>query len=350
MATIQKRKNKDGTTSFLALVRIKPYKPASKAFSARSDAEAWAERLEKELRAQRRQGAARRDFSRLTVKNLIDEYLADPETAGKRSLATKQDRLSWWVSNFGPEKISDLNVVTLREARQKLQHGRGHATVNRYISEMRSCWNWGRSAGLVVENKTWPMRLMLSEPVGRTRHLSDEELKTLLKEGEKHSPLMYAAIVLSVGCGLRQGELLRLAWSDLDLEKQRLRVMIAKNKEARSVHLPSAAVHALKALKKQPIVGTRVFVTENGEPLKKTTLEARWRKVRDAAGLADFRWHDLRHSCASFLAQSGATLLEIGSVLGHKSPSVTQRYAHLVQGAPVKGHTELDQKLNQSPS
>ena len=58
-------------------------------------------------------------------EELIDEYLADPETAGKRSLATKQDRLSWWVSNFGAEKIGDLNVIGPCEARQKLQHGGG---------------------------------------------------------------------------------------------------------------------------------------------------------------------------------------------------------------------------------
>ncbi|EQD57803.1 Integrase, catalytic core, phage domain protein, partial [mine drainage metagenome] len=49
----------------------------------------------------------------------------------------------------------------------------------------------------------------------------------------------------------------------------------------------------------------------------------RWRTVRAAAGLADFHGHDMRHSCASFLAQQGATLLEIGSVLGHRSPAIT---------------------------
>jgi site-specific recombinase XerD len=63
--------------------------------------------------------------------------------------------------------------------------------------------------------------------------------------------------------------------------------------------------------------------------------------------LRDFRWHDLRHSCASFLAQQGATLLEIASVLGHRSTVVTRRYAHLVQGAPVTGHAALNEKLQQ---
>jgi integrase len=70
---------------------------------------------------------------------------------------------------------------------------------------------------------------------------------------------------------------------------------------------------------------THVFLTDEGEPADKFFLNYRWSKVRTAAGLADFRWHDLRHSCASFLAQNGATLVEIGAVLGHSSPSITEQ-------------------------
>jgi site-specific recombinase XerD len=69
--------------------------------------------------------------------------------------------------------------------------------------------------------------------------------------------------------------------------------------------------------------------------------------VRAAAGLVDFRWHDLRHSCASFLAQNGASLVEIGSVLGHSSPSVTAKYAHMVAGRPITGADKLAAKLQE---
>jgi site-specific recombinase XerD len=70
-----------------------------------------------------------------------------------------------------------------------------------------------------------------------------------------------------------------------------------------------------------------------------------WRETRAAAGLRDFHWHDLRHCCASFLAQNGATLLEIGHVLGHRDLATTLRYSHLVQSKPVTGHAGLDAKL-----
>ena len=93
------------------------------------------------------------------------------------------------------------------------------------------------------------------------------------------------------------------------------------------------------------MLGAHVFTGPRGARLTKPQLETGWRRVRTLAGISDFRWHDLRHTAASFLAQSGASLLEIGAVLGHRSPSVTARYAHMVQGAPVTGHDKVDAKL-----
>jgi integrase len=187
---------------------------------------------------------------------------------------------------------------------------------------------------------------MLKEPRGRVRYLSDAELANLLAAAQKHSSVLHTAILLSLATGVRQGELFRLKWSDVDFARSRVSILETKNDEPRAVHLPAVASEALKVLKRSPVVGQHsVFLDANGVPLDKGRLAARWKPIRTAAGLANFRWHDLRHSCASFLAQHGSTLLEIGSVLGHKSPSSTARYAHMVQGAPVTGHAALDTKL-----
>ena len=346
MATIQKRKNKDRSVSFVAIVRVRPFRPASKAFGTLDAAKTWAKELEEKLRSQRDQGGVREDVTALTVAGLITEFLEDPETQALRYKDSLESLLEWWTTNYGSTKVLQLNVLTLREAREKIRHpGRGPATVNRYLSALRSCWNWGRASGLVPQDKLWPARLMLSEPEGRTRFLSDDELTKLLEAAAANGAVMYAAVLVSLATGVRQGELLRLKWGDVDLSKQRLTVHLAKNKERRSVHLPNSAVEALKALKRATIVGAHIFTLDTGEPLEKHSLEYRWKAVRKAADLDDFRWHDLRHSCASFLAQNGASLLEIGSVLGHKSANITKRYAHLVQGAPVTGHTKLDEKL-----
>ena len=89
--------------------------------------------------------------------------------------------------------------------------------------------------------------------------------------------------------------------------------------------------------------------TCKGARLKKSTLEARWRRVRKAAGLVNFHWHDMRHTTASILAQQGSTLLQIAEVMGHRSLSMVQRYAHLVQGAALPAHAALDAKLSAKP-
>lgn len=346
MASYQKRKNGDGTSSVLAWVRVTPFKPASKAFPTQADAKAWATALEAELRKQRKQGEARRDLTSLTIKGLIDEFLADAETRQLKYLPDLEALLGWWANHCGSDKVLSFGTLKLREARDLLRNGRAPGTVNRYLSAMRSAWNWARAAALVPQEKVWPTRLFLTEPRERVRFLSDVELAAVLGAAERHSPWMHAAVVVSLATGLRQGELLRLEWKDIDFDKKTVTVLISKNTKRRSVHLPDPAIQALKRLRRDGIVGLkRIFVNEQGEPANKFYLNFRWTRVRQAAGLVDFRWHDLRHSCASFLAQAGASLVEIGAVLGHSSPGITAKYSHLVAGKAVTGADKLAEKL-----
>jgi integrase len=346
---VYRRTNADGSHAFVAQVRVQPFKPVAKSFEARGEARAWAEATARSLRSQRERGADRSDLSALAVKTLIDEFRADDKVKQRRYFDDLELLLAWWSNEYGTERVADLGVLKLRAAREKLKRNggkpRANATVNRHLSAMRACWNWGRNAGLVPQERAWPSQLLLTEPRGRLRYLSDEELSAVLKAVEKDAPLR-AAVVVSLATGVRKGELLRLRWQDVDFDRQRVRVLETKNDEPRAVHLPSVAVQALKALKRGHVIGQRhVFIGARGKPLTANSLSGKWKELRKAAGLRDFRWHDLRHSCASFLAQKGATLLEIGSVLGHRSPSVTLRYSHLVQGAPVTGHAALDEKL-----
>src|ERR1700730_9636639 len=105
MASYQRRRNSNGSASVLAWVRVKPFKTASKAFPNKPEAQQWAEALEEELRRQRKQGEARRDLTRLTVKGLIEEFLADPETKQLKYLPDLELLLAWWVNHCGAEKV-----------------------------------------------------------------------------------------------------------------------------------------------------------------------------------------------------------------------------------------------------
>ncbi len=350
MANILKRKNRDGSTSYRVRIRLKGFSKATESFPTLAEAKRWGEKIEKELRTERARGEVREDLATLSINSLINEHLDDDLVKGLKHWGDRADRVNWWKAHYGAMRVVDFGVLTLREARGTLQRSgrrgvRSSATVNRYLSAMRSAWNWGRAAGLIAPERAWPSKLMLKEPDGRTRFLSAAEIDRLLKAAEGDQ-VMRAAILVSIATGLRQGELLRLTWRDVDFEKSDLTVMLSKNSTRRRVHLTATALAALQALREAKVVSPiTVFLAQGGTPLKKSLLESRWRRIRDAAKLEDFHWHDLRHTCASILAQNGSTLLEIGSVLGHKSPSMTMRYSHLIQGKAVTGHAKLDELL-----
>jgi integrase len=348
MATIIKRKNGDGSTSYVAQVRIKGFKPVAKSHASKAEAKAWAEETEEALRAQRKlDQSPRPELSTITVRKLISAYLKDPKTVSRRTYDDLHRLLAWWSDQYGGTRARELSVAVLHQARDLLLPGRQPATVNRYLSAMRSAWNWGRYAGYIPRNLLWPeQHVMLTEPKGRTRFLNDEERAALLEAARAIGPQLYAAIIVSLATGVRQGELLRLNWADVDLEKQTAKIELTKNEDPRAVYLPATAVAALKALSGEKVraIGP-VFIGDDGERLTKDRLNYLWKGARSKAELDDFHWHDLRHSCASYLAQHGATLMQIGHVLGHKSPSMTARYSHLVQGAALPAHAELDKKL-----
>jgi integrase len=350
MANIITIKNADGSKSYGTSVNVKPFKRTWQSFETKAEAIQWRDQLTAELRKQRDGGSVRPQLASLSVAQLNAAYLKDPDTLqlGAEYLKALKRHLTWWTRKYGTVKALDFGVQQLREARAELIPGRQAATVVRTLSAQRSAWNWGRACGLVPKDRVWPPRLMLREPRARVRYLSDAELTAVLAAAKAHSPCLHAAVTLALATGVRQGEMMRLTWADVDFARSRIRLLLTKNGQARSVHLPAIAAEGLKAIKAHQVVGAKaVFVNRHGKALTGQGLDRQWRKVRIAAGLQDFRWHDFRHSCASFLAQKGATLLEIGSVLGHRNAQVTLKYAHLVDGAPVTGHAALDEKLRE---
>jgi integrase len=346
--TIRTHRATDGRASYTATVRVAGKASASKTFPTLKEAQTWADATYQLLRNDQRMTAVRQDVGQLTVGDVLLEWLKEPETQAQRSYSGTEQMASWFIQHIGTVKVLDVNVLVLREARDKLAIGRSPYTVNRYLIVMRSAWNWARHSGLIPEERRWPERLSLPQPQGRVRFLSDAELEALKAAARAHSTLMHSAIMLSLATGMRAGELLRLDWSDVDLGRALMKIHLTKTDQPRQIHITSAAVEALKALQggKVRSIHGAVF-THDGARLKESTLQARWNTVRKAAGLKNFRWHDLRHTCASILAQNHATLHEIAEVLGHKALVTTSRYAHLTEGATLPAHTALDAKLTQ---
>jgi integrase len=173
------------------------------------------------------------------------------------------------------------------------------------------------------------------EPRGRERFLSDDERDLLMKASKASThPWLYPVVILAVSTGMRRGEILSLRWPQVDLKARRILLHDTKNGSSRSVPLRGLALTVIAELSKVRRIDTDLLFSGT-DPSKPFALDNHWRAVAKAAKLKDFRFHDLRHTAASYLAMNGASTIEIASVLGHKTLQMVQRYSHL-----TASHTE----------
>jgi integrase len=300
-------------------------------------------------------GAQASEPAALTLGKLIDAYMA--AYAGRDR--TRGSRLARWKALLGHRpaaSVTDDEVFAVLEqlgaepARKYAgrdadgakilrpsEHLRSPATVNRYHAALGAVYTWAIRRRKVPRNTFHPCRELEQhgEPAGRIRFLSDDERARLLEACRGSTwPKLYALVLLAITTGARRGELEALTWADVDLVRAIARVRMSKNGEPRTLPLVPAAVKALQVLStSEP---ERLVFSSARRPRKPFRIHKPWHTALAAARIENFRFHDLRHSCASYLAQSGASILEIGDVLGHKSLRMTQRYAHLTVDTKAK--------------
>lgn len=167
------------------------------------------------------------------------------------------------------------------------------------------------------------------EPRGRVRFLCDDERISLLKAcKESSNEYLYPVVVLALSTGMRQGEIMNLRWEDIDLFKGRITLHETKNGDRRTVPLKGHALELMQKLRfqQQRDLG---LIFPGKKPNKPMDLRFPWEQALKKANIKNYRFHDNRHSCASYLLAQKATLAEIAEVLGHKTLQMVKRYAHL---------------------
>ena len=297
-------------------------------FRTKSEALKWAGLIEAEITKGKHLPPT--ESKRKSVRDLMTRYkeIVIPKQKDQRNPKRHAD---FWIDRLGDLKLSRLSPAVLVEIRDELAKDKAPSTVNRYLAVMsHACtlaereWDWLESN---------PVRKVgrLREPKGRVRYLSDSERERLLKavRAADH-PHLYPIVLIALTTGARRSEILGLRWRNVDLKSRRAIIEDTKNRERRSLALVPQVVDELKTLKKvRHIDHDLVFLhPKTGKP-SYFYFEKVWREARQKASIKDFRFHDLRHSCASYLAMNGATTAEIAAVLGHKTLVMVKRYSHL---------------------
>jgi len=333
MANIQTRKTKDGKTRYRVLVRLKGYPPQSATFEYKTDAKDWAKRTEAAIKEGRYFRTS--EAMRHTLGELIDRYKEQVLPKKPKSEKRQSAQLDWWRKRLGDYRIADVTPPLIAEQRDKLaatpirlEKDRSAGSVNRYLAALSHAftvamkeWNWADENPVRKVSK-------LKEPRGRVRYLTDDERTALLEACESSfEERLYPIVLFALSNGARQGEIMNLRWQDIDFERGVAILHETKNNERRAVPVTGLLAQALRDHGKVRRMDTDlVFVG----PLGKAVFPRRaWEIALEQAEIEDFHFHDCRHSAASELAMSGATLADLAAVLGHKSLAMVKRYQHL---------------------
>jgi len=328
MATIERRRGQHGL-QYRVRVRLQGTPSQSQTFATLREARHWASLTEATLRTERTLPFP--EAARQTLQALVERYAREILPRTSAGTARYQARhLAWWHTQLGHLRLVELTPARVVACREQLARTRSPGTVNGYLTTL------GHAVHVAVREWQWmedsPMARVqkLRLPTPRTRYLADDERQRLLTACQQSSNRwLYPVVVLALATGARKMELLRLTWGAVEIRRERVLFRDTKNQAPRVVPLAPVALDVLSTLAKVRRLDTPLLFprTDGRQPID---LRYAWAQALQQAGIPEgFRFHDLRHSAASYLAMNGASLVEIAEILGHKTLAMVKRYAHL---------------------
>jgi site-specific recombinase XerD len=296
-----------------------------------------ARRMAKQLKAEIALGAnprAEADAKKAipTLSEFFDLVYLPYAKVHKRSYKRDEQLFSRMKIRFGTlrlDRIQKQDVVVFHS--NLLNEGLSPASADHHPKLLRRMLSMAVENGLLEKNPMANFKLFNRDNKVEN-YLNDEDLGRLLevlRNDENRNVCNIAMLLLSTGC--RLNEILSAKIEDFNLLTRTFRIAAinAKGKRIRTVPLNDAAIEVIKTqLATSEENAIYLFVNRHtGKPY--TTIMKVWTRLRNLAGLPQLRLHDLRHSYASFLVNSGRTLYEVQHILGHSQSIVTERYAHL---------------------
>ncbi|PHR90631.1 MAG: integrase [Blastopirellula sp.] len=353
MATIEKRVRKTGTF-YRVRVRVKGLPEIQKTFTRRTDAKLYAQEAETAIRKGQLPEATA-PVKGKTLKSVTDRYRAEilPHKA-TTTQRVENTFLNYWEKELGQYALTYISAEAITErmhqlalagdSRRKYSKGqrpnkpKSRKTLKHYRDFIGLLFRYACQWGWTMTDPTEAVNKVTKIGNGSMRFLSPEEREKLLSAcKESHNPQLYPIVIFALATGTRKSEILGLTLADIHPDRDAATLHNTKNGETRTVYI----IDHLKSLIVKKMVAVNLFydgipeydgkrwLFPRSDGLQPIDIRKAWENARAAAGLDDFRFHDLRHTAASYLAMNGANMLEIAEVLGHKTLQMVKRYSHL---------------------
>lgn len=356
MATVVEKVNKDGSTSFKAIVRYKGVF-LTKTFSVKGnrkktvmyEASDWARGIESQID----NGTYRKEEKKAnyTVAQAIEKYIdeGNPKKKDEKARQAYITALNWFKKELGSIPIKTLERSDIKKCREKLIHkpkeipikGKaGKATketisnssVNRYLAYFSTFLTYCVDEyEIIPANPMIGAKLKLKENEPRKRWLKElKERITLLNACRKADYELYLCVLIALTTGARKSEIF-LNWGNVDLENKAIYFLDTKNGEDRTIPIPDALYSELKAFKEQNKVrrlkNDYIFSTPEGKP-KESLIDKLYPKVVSECNFEKITFHGLRHTYISIASLLGFNTSIVKKIVGHKFDSVTGGYTH----------------------
>jgi len=272
-------------------------------------------------------------------KEAVLRWLA--ETSEKTTHQEDIRKLRWLDSYLGVLTLDQLTLETVDVIRAAKSKEAGKATVNRYLALVRAILRRARDDWEWVDKV--PKVKLFKEALGRERSITREQVDTLLRELPEHQRDI---VLFALATGLRQSNVVGLDWAHVNLERSHAWVdaHLSKNRRGLAVPLNSTA---LAILRRQSGKHPEAVFTFRGKPIRWANTKA-WREALVRAGISNFRWHDLRHTWATWHRQSGTPTHELQRLGGWQSVVMVERYAHLASEHLASAANRLDAVFQES--
>jgi integrase len=308
-----------------------------------------------------------------TLHDLIDTFLVE-EAWEFKDIVCYRSRLKWWKESIGDlplEEVTTSKILSKKSDLKKL--GKKPATINRYVSCLQGAFRFGIKNGWGCTCPISNKQVEKDPEEKRVRWLDDDELKKLFKALESsQSESLEDLVHFSLNTGCRKSEGLGLRWKDVDFKNSQIifrnvkresvcvNAFINDSGEAEFDMKTQVFEEGLKNKDKMKILKLdnmpkvrEILLRRRGNPelVSKSQYvfpqdpRQGWEKLLKRIGLEDFRWHDLRHCCASYMRQDGMSLGHIGNHLGHKSSASTERYSHLSAEETLETGASVSKRL-----
>ncbi len=355
MSDIQRRKKKNGEYSYTARVRIKGFPSQTMTFSKLTLAKEWIKKTETQLQ----QGLINPAYNaqQRTIKEIIEQWEMN-ELPKRKPKAQEEFKmiLAWFNNEIGAYSLAGITTEILVKCRDKLAQKKKQipmrngkikvtndtlapSTVNKYLTYMGVVFEYCVSDLDILQVNPMSKVRKLSVKNERKRYLQPKEIANLLEKCKQVNFELYLCVLIALLTGARKSEVLNLTWNDIDFEytqsndnKGMIKFLETKNGDDKFIPIHPYLYNELLNYKQKAIVrqlkNDYIFKNEEGKP-KESLIGKLFPKVVKQCDIDDFRFHDLRHTHASWEAMGGVPQQMTQKLLGHRTSQMTNRYSHM---------------------